>query len=496
VVEGASFGYYTIKLDTQPRKPQRQAGTNPNEPIHDTSGHTSNRTCNFEDFSDVTRPYVCGSVESEESYWVDVTVAQSMYIDLSAPQSCPFQAPWGGGKHPPTARHDRFPYNAMDGSPINELVFNKWDLNSYLPTCGGWQRDATFRFTADNWAKPQYVYLYAHNDKTAGGAQTDPNTGLRHTYTTLHHYVETEDTLDNMVRTDNMSSSAVEGFVQRNKHGGTYTAGNPDRYPFGERSQGSSGARVTGFTTYGYTDYQWLYGYVLPNFTSTGLHIAGPACGSPHMGADVPPSGNPWSYASVTLPGNNGAWGINQGGYLNPLTLTRCLTNDGREVPYDSDGTHCVPLAQPCTQFPCFDAVFCVPRFATPNGGLAFPPNPVVVDVIDNDILAVEDTVWPCRQSSLFRFPNDDFEQSHRYHDEWLVDYNCKNGDAGGLPGFPSEFANGDANVPGDRMCPDNRAGPYCEDCLPQYVKERGLCRQMTTNEISAGSTQAEEESG
>jgi hypothetical protein len=137
-----------------------------------------------------------------------------------------------------------------------------------------------------------------------------------------------------------------------------------------------------------------------------------------------------------------------------------------------------------------------VPRFATPNGGLAFPPNPVVVDVIDNDILAVEDTVWPCRQSSLFRFPNDDFEQSHRYHDEWLVDYNCKNGDAGGLPGFPSEFANGDANVPGDRMCPDNRAGPYCEDCLPQYVKERGLCRQMTTNEISAGSTQAEEESG
>jgi hypothetical protein len=90
----------------------------------------------------------------------------------------------------------------------------------------------------------------------------DATTGLQHTFADLHHYVETEDTLDNMIRYDNFTSAAVEGFVQRNKHGGTYTFGNIHRYPFGERSQGGTGSRITGFTTYGYTDYTWLYGYV------------------------------------------------------------------------------------------------------------------------------------------------------------------------------------------------------------------------------------------
>ena len=129
-----------------------------------------------------------------------------------------------------------------------------------LATCGGWQRDATYRFTSENWNKPQYVYFYAHNDKTAGGNTADKLTGLRYTSTVFHHYVETEDTLDNMLRRDNVSSAALEGFVQRNKHGGIYTFGNPERFPFGQRSQGTSGQRVTGFTTYGYTNYPWLYG--------------------------------------------------------------------------------------------------------------------------------------------------------------------------------------------------------------------------------------------
>ena len=239
-------------------------------------------------------------------------------------------------------------------------------MDGYLTTCGDWQRDATYRFTADNWDVPQYVYVYAHNDKDShdlynsafeesahpdyqggsahvrhggnenvdasvgfdpvphtdgdGRSETDTgateathpgNTDGTHAYvrppqvvnadamvngryytiktvgdsdwttsgaadsavgtaflatgpcgdqgscggsagsaggtatamntrpsyntitevpptqaytTTIRHYVETEDTLDNMQRA---------GFVQWNKFGGTYTAGNIERFPFG-----------------------------------------------------------------------------------------------------------------------------------------------------------------------------------------------------------------------------------------------------------------------
>jgi len=163
---------------------------------------------------------------------------------------------------------------------------------------------------------------------------------------------------------------------------------------------------------------------VEPVYTRTGVRIAGAACGSPHMGADIPPAGNAWTYAGVSMPTNNGAKGLNKGGYLNPNTRTKCLTRDGREVrgtpheqrqayhkalvaimihmnvcdltrqvPYDIDGTHCLPLAKPCSSFPCQDAVVCVPRFATQAGGLRFPPKPVTVKVIDNDMLAVQKEV-------------------------------------------------------------------------------------------------------
>jgi hypothetical protein len=486
VVEGATFGYYTIKLDTQPRKVQRQTGTNPNKPINDLGA------CEFDDYSDLTRPHECGSVESEEHYWVDVTVTQNMYVDLVKPLSCPGQAPWGGGSVPPTDLHDRFPYNAMEGSPINELVYNKWDMNGYLQSCGGWQRDATYRFTTEDWNIPQYVYLYAHNDKTSGGSAVDATTGLQHTFADLHHYVETEDTLDNMIRYDNFTSAAVEGFVQRNKHGGTYTFGNIHRYPFGERSQGGTGSRITGFTTYGYTDYTWLYGYVRQDYTRTGLHIAGPACGSPHMGASI--LDHAWYYDGYPQPG------LNEDGYINPEIKTACLTPDRRWVPYDLDGTHCLPLSEPCEEFPCEDFQVCVPRYATENGGMAFPPLPVEVDVVDNDVLAIEDEVWPCKQTSLFRFPVEGFNpDSPKYQNEWLIDYNCKSGDAGGLPGYPSEFPNGDAGVPGDRMCDDNHAGPYCQQCIEAHIEEAGKCRPMTEEELAAlnvepGAVEEEEE--
>ena len=112
VKEGESFGFYTLSLKSQPRKVQRQAGTNPNDAIitgtpgaaradfdHETPGGrvditdstlyttspgggadgddpagiyhgqhigmaTAADNCDLEDFSDVTRPSQCGSVEA------------------------------------------------------------------------------------------------------------------------------------------------------------------------------------------------------------------------------------------------------------------------------------------------------------------------------------------------------------------------------------------------------------------------------------------------
>jgi len=248
-------------------------------------------------------------------------------------------------------------------------------MTHYLPTCGGWQRDATYRFTSTNWNVPQYVYMYAHNDAdgppgaghvgavvtpiaaidtnvvTAGSGQvtsasgvittagsgsfgfdgsnllitglgagdtiliaggscaaagsytvtsvvsntvnvaetvateTTPgnckmsrpaypgnnlgaggsetvDTGYTFYDTAIKHYVETEDTMDNMMR--------ATGFVQRSKHGGIYTWGNIERFPFGrpvdsDDQNSHDNLHETGFTTYGYSSYESLYGYVQPD---------------------------------------------------------------------------------------------------------------------------------------------------------------------------------------------------------------------------------------
>jgi hypothetical protein len=181
VEEGSGFTFYTLQLDTQPRKVQRQTGTAPNSPIVFTPGTTCKDEGTgpfggavagdfFGDWTDATRPHACGSVEPEQKYWVDVTASQTVHIDLATPLSCPAGAdtPWGGGATKTWAAsdlHPRYPFNAKNGKPFDELVDSPGDMNGYLTTCGGWQRDATYRFTADNWNVPQYVYVYAHNDK-------------------------------------------------------------------------------------------------------------------------------------------------------------------------------------------------------------------------------------------------------------------------------------------------------------------------------------------
>ena len=736
VTEGETFAFYTLQLASQPRKVQRQAGTNPNNPItmsasdlpagrddydhshpggrvdladnslysaiggscdDDTSTtveacsaaagawtyadgadmagiyhhkHTgmaqaadsapsvlgtypsslptvagaarsstsASTDCDLEDFSDVTRPSQCGSVEGEQNYWVDVTVTQSIHLDLAEPSSCPASPLWGGGSAPVIAEHPRFPYNANGGAPINELIQTADDLDSYLTTCGGWQRDATYRFTADNWNVPQYVYFYAHNDKdaaavTSGHVDVGGNEGSTPTTTTIKHYVETQDTLDNMDVTDDADTEVIEGYVQRNKHGAQYTSGNNERYPFGQLSAGATdqstdqtgatahtgdtgttstdqpiqgvdgtqqpiltepfGNRETGFSTYGYSDYRWLYGYYEQEHTWTGVHYASTACGAVHMGAGIGHTGGDgtsvgsayaWTYDTTddddtdlfgaTLPiavrstAAEGGWGT---GYSNRVAGEICEDPFDNLRPYTQSGAHCVPISQyvdgsacprssvgvtcgaahlhvtatpdaphtdgsqtdtgyvraeevTATPGPNYQGVaptgptngptantaenaaalswattntadgvetqYCVPKYATKNGGMAFPPLDVEVTVTDNDNIEVQGAISPCRQTSLF---------SSTGSNEWLVDKNCLNGDAGGLPGYPIKAAvaadafghieahggaNGDAGyagrrllmaeqghvlgdamIPGDDQCANGRTGPYCTDC-------------------------------
>ena len=416
VTEGGTFGYYTLKLDSQPSKIQRQAGTNPNEDFvfnsaraADVDGPASTNAGSndgaatgdfFGDYTKKMRPATVrpvptdgesGSVEPPEDYWVDVTATQTIHLDLAEPATCPSgsgAAPWGGGSTVPTALHPRFPFNGRDYGggavsaydEVNKLNTGIREMNKYLPTCGGWQRDATYRFTSSNWNVPQFVYLYAHNDADgprpaghvgkavtpiaaaacsavtagaagagafvatgmgvlvkgdtvvvsstagnvcdaagtytvrattatttvqvaeavatestaghcqierpaypgnnagAGGSETT-DSGATYYSTTIKHYVETEDTMDNMKRT----TGTGNGFVQRSKHGGIYTWGNIERFPFGragvttDSQNAHANLHETGFTTYGYSSYESLYGYVEP-VPVDGYYASGAAC--------------------------------------------------------------------------------------------------------------------------------------------------------------------------------------------------------------------------
>merc|ERR1711937_1067182 len=84
----------------------------------------------------------------------------------------------------------------------------------------------------------------------------------------------------------------------------------------------------------------------------------------------------------------------------------------------------------------------------TAKGGMRFPPNSVVVTVTDNDS-AEDDSVASraasagnCRQTSLLQYTDSTFKINRK---EWLTDWNCDSGDAGGLPGYPVANADGAA---------------------------------------------------
>jgi len=167
--EGGSFTWYTMQLDTQPRKPQRQNGTDPNV-----------------------------DVEPEETYWVDITARYHLALNMPVPVSCPVSATWGGGSAPEAELNyvtsgadkvvvNRFNYPLDD--PNTAATYEK--QTTFVPTCGGWQFDSTYRFESGDWSTPQYVYISARND----GAVSDDDISAQ-----IVHTVETEDSENNMKR--------------------------------------------------------------------------------------------------------------------------------------------------------------------------------------------------------------------------------------------------------------------------------------------------------
>ena len=99
--EGSGFAYYTMQLDTQPAVIQRQAGTDPNLGAIFGAGCGDNDVSTdgwqgvstgdyYKDNSALTRTEACGTVEPPESYWVDVTVTQTIHVDLATPPVRPY----------------------------------------------------------------------------------------------------------------------------------------------------------------------------------------------------------------------------------------------------------------------------------------------------------------------------------------------------------------------------------------------------------------------
>ena len=84
LTEGSSSSYYSVQLESQPARVQRQKGVNPNNDI-----------------------------DAAASYWVDVTAQQNLQLELSTPTSCPTTAIWGGGSTPPASL---FQYTPPGGS--------------------------------------------------------------------------------------------------------------------------------------------------------------------------------------------------------------------------------------------------------------------------------------------------------------------------------------------------------------------------------------------
>jgi len=441
-----------------------------------------------------------------------------------------------------------------------------------LTTCGDWQRDATYRFTADNWNIPQFVYLYAHNDRdaanAASGAAGDDyvrrggnelfDEGQTYYTTTLKHYVETEDTLDN-IEADNdevtIAGHGTDKFVQWNKHGGIYTYGNIERFPFGyDRTSRMTNTKVwgcpenailtgqayeeryadeaaattacggdrfvrevkygaldeTGYTTWGYSKYESLYGY---GYFKDGVWSTEGCCSTTMGGAwgaytqgianwgttggvggtdsnndgaefrtprsdltEQPPDPLGRFVCSFARPGSVSGASSADGLVHVGTQCVEPVTAQDEPRPYTNEGDFCTPTVETgAITADVLDAAnvfqFCLPRFATSyqtyydpvadetdrTSGVAlkFPPNDVEVRVSDNDAMADQDSsaVSSCKQTQFVMWSDaenplmTDSTGVDTSRSAWLLDYNCEpSGGAGDAGGLPGYPTSRDAD--------------------------------------------------
>ena len=153
-------------------------------------------------------------------------------------------------------------------------------------------------------------------------------------------------------------------FVQRNKHGGIYTYGNLERYPFGRNVPYTDSQNAlayhheTGFTTYGYTSYETLYGYTAAGAVTNanpGVHTddttndaiganVGTDCGSTEMDVTAQAEASAlWAAGTVALTPSMrpdmrkgvGKVADNTGAavYFEPGTTTACLDRYSQSSP-------------------------------------------------------------------------------------------------------------------------------------------------------------------
>lgn len=379
---------------------------------------------------------------------------------------------------------------------------------------------------------------------------------------------------------DNAVAGDVAKVIQWNKHGGIYTHGNAERFPFGLKKDVTVSDRVrkwgmldhTGFTTWGYSFYESLYQYGYFESDTPASLFSSKGCCSTAMGGkwggngDTPAHGqNPGSTNKAVSDATDKGWSTwgtpigdvnHQVGNMYTDTSADTLTklewfpyaNDacmfaatdavaaaaigtlakthacadevtgkgagsedwgvGEARPYKAGtGDYCTPVKRG-KQFGVGtdgDFKFCEARFATDfqapiavsdattksgalqkdgatyhgkvwkmNSGtgsaMKFPPMAVNIRVSDNDAIVDQTALTDaCRQTRLFQYADASkaaytaVKGSGVHKTEWLVDYNCKNGDAGGLPGYPAGAAiPGDAGIDGDAQCASGKSGPYC----------------------------------
>merc|ERR1711871_166890 len=214
--------------------------------------------------------------------------------------------------------------------------------------------------------------------------------------------------------------------------------------------------------------------------------------------------------------------------YLEPGTTTVCEDSFSVTAPYQHSkrGLPCVPASDITVDGSGTVDVACVPRFAensgtrgvagfptavdansagaiilaaagsgdrsgaTGTGGgyeeatatgtaLNNPPKDVISQVTDNDDIAEQTSaaIAGCRATTLFQYADSQGTAGGQqteavggrgvFKKEWLTDYNCDSGDAGGLPGYPLSPTRGDGTA----------IAGYCTDgiqlteatCIAQY---------------------------